>query len=163
VIKFAAKYNENAHRLLANQGSLLALALYFCARVIGDVYMVVMEYIPESRGQSTGSRSSTDGSSPPQPVPAVVRRDISKGLDLLRKQDLVFGNLRETNLFCLAENGGRVLFADFGGVGRDRVDKHSACLNPAVGLGVDRGQVMRKVHDRRNLERLMERLSCRAS
>ena len=48
LVKFAAKYNEEAHRLLADQD--LAPKLYFYARVIGDMHMVVMEYIPKSRG-----------------------------------------------------------------------------------------------------------------
>ncbi|KAF9644443.1 hypothetical protein BDM02DRAFT_3190581 [Thelephora ganbajun] len=158
-VKFAVKYHEDAHRLLANQDSPLAPALYFCARVIGDMYMVVMEYITKSRGQSIDPYSSIDGSPPPQPVPAVVRRDVCKGLDLLHERDLVFGDLRETNLLYLAEDGGRVLFVDFDGVGRDGMDRYSPCLDPAAGLGVARGQVMEKAHDRRNLERLMERLS----
>ncbi|KAF9644455.1 hypothetical protein BDM02DRAFT_3212847 [Thelephora ganbajun] len=158
-VKFAAKYNEGAHRLLANQNPPLAPALYFCARVVGDMYMVVMEYMPKSKGQSIGSRSSTDG----LPPPAVVLRDVSKGLDLLHERNLVFGDLRETNLLYLAGDGGQVLFVDFGGVGRDGMDKYSACLNPGAGLGVDRGQVMEKVHDRQNLGRLMERLSRRMS
>ncbi|KAF9643229.1 hypothetical protein BDM02DRAFT_3104685 [Thelephora ganbajun] len=160
-VKFAAKYHEDAHRLLADQDPPLAPALYFCARVVGDMYMVVMEYIPKSRGQSTDPHSSTDGSPAPLLAPAVVRRDVCKGLDLLHGRDLVFGDLRETNLLYLAEDGGRMLFVDFDGVGQDRVDRYSACLDSAAGLGMDKLQVMEKAHDRQNLERLMERLSRR--
>ena len=62
-VKFAIKYNEDAHRLLADQNPPLAPALYSCTRVIGDMYMVVMEYIPESRGKFIHYRSTTNVSS----------------------------------------------------------------------------------------------------
>ncbi|KAF9644456.1 hypothetical protein BDM02DRAFT_947327 [Thelephora ganbajun] len=158
-VKFAVKYREDAHRLLADQVPPLAPALHFCARIVGGVYMVVMEYIPKSKGQSIDPHSSPDSS----PVPEVVHRDVSKGLALLHGQNLVFGDLRETNLLYLLEGEGRVLFVDFDGVGQDGVDRYSACLNPGAGLGVHRWQVMEKVHDRQNLGRLMERLSRRMS
>ncbi|KAF9648791.1 hypothetical protein BDM02DRAFT_3114786 [Thelephora ganbajun] len=155
-VKFAAKYHEAAHRLLADQDPPLAPALYFCARVIGDMYMVVMEYIPKSRGQTIFSHFSTP---PPQAVSGAVYRDVCKALDLLHERDLVFGDLREGNLLYLPKDGGRVLFIDFDGVGRDGMDRYSACLNPEAGLGVKRRQIMEKAHDRENLRRLMERLS----
>jgi hypothetical protein len=41
VVKFTAKYNEGAHKLLAEEG--LAPKLYACQRVIGNLFMVVME------------------------------------------------------------------------------------------------------------------------
>ena len=50
LVKFTAKYNEGAHRLLANHDPPLAPALYSCTRTIGELFMVVMEYISESEG-----------------------------------------------------------------------------------------------------------------
>jgi hypothetical protein len=41
IVKFTARYNEGAHRLLAKAN--LAPGLHFCERVIGDLYMVVMD------------------------------------------------------------------------------------------------------------------------
>jgi len=43
LVKFTAKYNEVAHRLLADHDPPLAPILYHCMRVIGGLYMVVME------------------------------------------------------------------------------------------------------------------------
>ncbi|KAF9645848.1 hypothetical protein BDM02DRAFT_397705 [Thelephora ganbajun] len=135
-VNFAAKYHEDPHCLLADQDPPLAPALYFCACVIGGVYVVVVEYIRKSGGQSI------DGSPPPQPVPAVVRLDVPKSLGLLHERFLVFGNLRETNLLYLPEGGGRVSFVDFDGVCLNGMDRYSACLNLATRLGVSRWQVM---------------------
>ena len=158
-VKFTPKYHEDAHRLLAQQDPPLAPALYFCGRVIGDVYMVVMEYIPRTEGRSIDRRSS--GPALPRNLPQIVERDVSKALDLLHGQGLVFGDLRAPNLLYLANpNGGRVMLVDFDGVARDGEGRYSSCLNPGAGYcsGVDRGMIMRKEHDRRNFKELLKRL-----
>ena len=127
------------------------------------MYMVVMEYIPESRGLSIHPYSLTDGSSLPQPALEVVCREVSKALDLLHDRGLIFGDLREPNALYLPEDGRHMSLVDFDGVGRDGVDRYSTCLNPEAGLGVARWQITEKSHDRENLERMMERLSRRVS
>jgi len=43
VVKFTTRYNEDAHRLLV--GHQLAPTLHFCGRVIGNLYMVVMDLV----------------------------------------------------------------------------------------------------------------------
>ena len=43
IVKFTARYNEVAHRLLADAD--LAPKLHFCERVIGNLYMVVMDRV----------------------------------------------------------------------------------------------------------------------
>ena len=158
LVKFTTKYNENAHRLLAGQN--LAPTLHFCARVTGGMYMVVMEYIPNSRGWSLDPLSSVDDP-PSLPKPEVIHRDIFKALGLLHGQGLVFGDLREANSLYLPEGGGRVLLVDFDGVGLDGKDKYSLSLNPDLELGVKRWQIMEKKHDHENLERMMKRVSKR--
>lgn len=42
-VKFASRYNEAAHRPLADNDPPLAPALYRCTRIAGDLYTVVME------------------------------------------------------------------------------------------------------------------------
>jgi len=154
LVKFTAKYHEAAHRLLASHDPPFAPALHSCTRVIGGLFMVVMQYIPESDGGCLRNPSL-------RPDPTVVRKGVSDALYLLHDDDLVFGDLREGNLLYLPGNGGRVLLIDFDGVGQDGTDRYSACLNPQAGLGVDRLQIMEKSHDLDNLERLMDRLSKR--
>ena len=164
-VKFTPNYHEGAHRLLADQNPPLAPALYSCTRVTGGFYMVVMEYIPKTRGRSISPYASTDGSPvlPLQLLAEVVHRDVAKALWSLHKQGLVFGGLRESNLLYLPEDGGRTLLVDFDGVGRDAVDRYSPCLDPvaAMELGVMAWGIMKQAHDRENFKRLMDRLSRR--
>ena len=65
--------------------------------------MVAIEYIPESRGLSIHPYSLTDGPSLPQSALEVVRRDVSKALDLLHDLGLVFGDLlpEDGSVCCL--------------------------------------------------------------
>ena len=150
--KFAAKYNEAAHRLLADNRPPPAPTLHSCTPVVGDTFMAVMQYVPGASLFNT-----------PMPLPTsaqeVVRRDVSKALKLLHGAHFVFGDLREANVLYLPEDGGRALLIDFDNVSRDGEDRYSACLNLEVGLGVSRLQIMEKSHDVRNLERLMGRVS----
>ena len=154
LVKFTTKYHEEAHRLLARNN--LAPTLHFCTRVVGGMYMVVMEYIPSPKGQSLYAAPLRSTS-----ALEVIRQGVCQALDLLHKEGLVFGDLREGHMLYLPEGEGRVLLIDFDGVGQDGEDRHSATLNPDTELGVVRWQIMEKVHDRRNLEQLMMRLSRR--
>ena len=161
-VKFAVEYNEDAHRLLAEQDPPLAPALYFCARVIGDMYMVVMEYIPESRGRPIGTFPSSFPL--PQNLPELVKRDVSKALSLLHEQDLVFGDLREPNiLYSSDSDGGRVLLVDFDAVGRDGVARYPGLLSPTArsDTGAKPRMVMKQEHDSENLQKVLENLHCR--
>ena len=152
MVKFSIKYNADAHNTLAEHNPPLAPALHYCVPVIGDMYMVVMEYV---------SAKSLRNASLSLPIYAleVVKRDVPEALKLLHSQGLVFGDLREQNVLYLPDGGGRALLVDFDGVGRDGEDRYSACLNPDAGLGVGRLQIMERSHDTKNLGRLMDRLS----
>ena len=156
-VKFTAHYNEAAHRLLADHDPPLAPALHFCGRVIGDLYMVVMEYI--------AGASPLLGFFPPSPLPRtprpeVVRKTITKALELLHKQDIVFGDLRPLNILHLRDDD-RVFLVDFDWAGKDGEARYSPCLNEELDLGADvvRWAVMKKSHDTENLERVMKWLS----
>jgi len=131
LVKFVTKYHEKAHRLLA--GSNLAPTLHFCTRVVGDMYMVVMEYVPQSKGQSLFAAPLRSPS-----ALEVIQKGVSQALDLLHKEGLVFGDLQEGNILYLPEGEGRVMLVDFDGVGQDGKDRYSASLNPDTELGVVR-------------------------
>jgi len=70
-------------------------------------------------------------------------------LKLLHPNDLVFGDTGEQNVLYLAK---RHALVDFNGIGLDRVNRYSICLNPQVAkvLNVDRMQIMDKLHDLEN-------------
>jgi hypothetical protein len=73
VVKFTATYNEEVHKLLAEKG--LAPKLYACQRVIGNLFMVVMERIdgkplafdvPRGTAERYGVRGHHAGGGGPQ-------------------------------------------------------------------------------------------------
>ena len=175
-VKFTTKYNADAHRLLASHNPPLAPTLYSCTRVIDDIFMVVMQYIPVSEGKSLYAISNPPPALHPTRHSALeafeevcrdvskaleaVRRDVSQALELLHGQGLVFGDLREVNVLYF-EKDDRALLVDFDSVGRDGKDRYSGCLNPDAELGVEGLQKpnMEKSHDTENMGRLMGRLS----
>ena len=151
LVKFTTTYNEAAHRLLANHDPPLAPTLYSCKPVIGNMYMVVMQYIPESEGGSLRKRSMK------RSILDTIRRDVTRALELLHEQEFVFGDLQELNVLYLASED-RAMLVGFDDVGREGKDRYSCCLGPEAGLGVGKWQIMEKIHDSKNFERLMEQL-----
>ena len=88
IVKFTARYNEVAHRLLVDAD--LAPKLHFCERIIGDLYMVVMDRVD---GTSVWQFQQDE-----KPVPAVVLKDIKDALHILHAKDIVFGDLQDPNI-----------------------------------------------------------------
>ena len=88
IVKFTARCNEVAHRLLVDAD--LAPKLHFCERVIGDLYMVIMDRVD---GTSVWQFQQDE-----KPVPAVVLKDIKDALHILHAKDIVFGDLRDPNI-----------------------------------------------------------------
>ena len=107
--EFAVKYNEAAHWLLD-------LTLHSCTPVVGDMFMVIMQYV---LGVSLFNV--------PMPLltfaQEVVCWDVSKALKLLHRRNWVFGNLWEANVLYSLEDGGC-----------DEENRYSACLSLKVRL-----------------------------
>ena len=129
LVKFTARYSEVAHRLLANHDPPLAPALYHCICVIGGLYMVMMEYMSNTK---TLHWFFTPSPLPPPPSTEAVQRDLTKALDLLHGRDLVFGDLRQLNILCSAEDN-RAFLVDFDGAGKHEGDRYYPCLSPELG------------------------------
>jgi len=101
LVKFTAKYNEAGHRLLADHDPPLAPILHHCMRVIGGLYMVVMEYMSNAK-----TLLGCFASYPLSPLPdaGVVRRDLTKALGLLHERNFMFGDLRPLNVLYSPED-----------------------------------------------------------
>ena len=152
LVKFTAKYNEAAHRLLAKQDPPLAPTLHSCTRVVGDLYMVVMDYISASSPlprffQPPALARSVNAQ--------VVKKGLTEALRLLHEQDLVFGDLRTLNILYSHESD-RIFLVDFDWVGKHGKDRYSTCLNPEVNPRVGRWAVMKKSDDEESLDEVME-------
>ncbi|KAF8329867.1 hypothetical protein F5887DRAFT_1003612 [Amanita rubescens] len=149
VVKFTARYNEVAHRLLAMAG--LAPRLHFCDRVIGDLYMVVMERV---NGKSIWQLQEEK-----IPLPAIISKEVDKAVHLLHENNIVFGDLRDPNILY-DESVGRVFLVDFDWSGRDGESRYPATLNlsNAWAEEVSPNSIMRKAHDLWQLDRLVAAL-----
>jgi hypothetical protein len=157
LVKFTPRYNRDAHYLLANHDPPLAPALHFCGRVVGGLYMVVMEYIADA---SPLHRFFPPSPLPRAPAPDVVLNTLKQALELLHGSDIVFGDLRPPNILYKRDED-RVFLVDFDRTGKDGEARYSPCLNRELKLGEDvrRWAVMKKSHDDDNLKRVMEWLS----
>ena len=113
--------------------------------------MVVMGYISDASPLHAFLPPST----PPRPLnPQVVEQSLTKALQLLHKNNLVFSDLWQVNVLYLHKED-RIFLIDFDWVGKDGEDRYSACFNPEANLGVVAWQLMEKSHDEENLRRLM--------
>jgi hypothetical protein len=150
IVKFTARYNEAAHRLLAK--AQLAPALHFCGRVIGGLYMIIMDRV-DGRSIWQLQRDKT-------PIPAIVATKVEESLRLLHNEDIVFGDLRSNNILYVASED-RVVLVDFDWPGKNGESRYPVTLNPG-----DDGKtwaedvlpygIMHKAHDLWQLDRLKE-------
>ena len=145
IVKFTARYNVVAHRLLADAD--LAPKLHFCERVVGDLYMVIMDCVD---GTSVWQLQEDR-----KPVPAIVLEDVSRAVRILHEKDIVFGDLRDPNILYL-ESKIHAMLVDFDGCGQDGKDRYLATLNPnnAWAEDVSPYSIMHKAHDTWQLDQL---------
>jgi len=145
IVKFTARYNEVAHRLLANEA--YAPRLHFCECVIGNLYMVVMDRVD---GKSIWQLREDK-----IPVPEIVARSVTDAIELLHENDIVFGDLRDPNILYDASKA-RVVLVDFDWSGKDRESRYPATLNPSNAWAEDVSpySIMHKAHDLWQLNRL---------
>jgi len=132
-VKFTGKYNEDAHRLLADNNPPLYTTAF--ASSVGCQYMVVMEYMSSAKTLHRFFVPPLLRLSP-LPDPDTVRRYLTKALGLLHEQDFVFGDLRPLNVLYSQEDN-RAFLIDFDWVGKHEVDGYSTCFNTGgPGFGV---------------------------
>lgn len=151
VVKFTSQYNQEAHKLLASRS--LAPKLYYCERVVGGLYMVVMEHV-EAKSLSE-LRWSPKVQIPGLPIPSIVLTKVEEALRILHSAEIVFGDLREPNILY-AHSDSRVFLVDFDWCGKHDEHRYPATVNQANGYREDvRGYaLMRKEHDTFMLNKL---------
>jgi serine/threonine protein kinase len=153
LIKFTHRYNDKAHTLLAEAG--LAPRLHFFNPVVGDLLMIVMDYIP-------GAKSVLQLRAEESSLPSIIPEQVEKAVTLLHDHNIVFGDLRDGNVIYTPptpnQTDGRVMLVDFDWAGSHDIDRYSATLNPDGGWadGVSQYGIMRKEHDLWQLNRLKE-------
>lgn len=147
LIKFAGRYNVEAHKLLAEAG--LAPRLHFFNPIIGNLHMIVMDYLPDAMTSDLKLREERVSG------PSAVLDKVELAVSLLHERGIVFGDLREGNIVYFDD---RVMLVDFDWAGRHGVDRYPATLNVEGSCqwadDVYPYGVMRKEHDLWQLRRL---------
>ena len=145
IVKFTARYNEKAHRILASAG--FAPRVHFCGRVVGGLYMVVMDRVD---GKSLWQIQMDK-----MPIPTLILEHVRQAVHLLHEHNIVFGDLRDPNILYDASKGGAVL-VDFDWPGEGGVSRYPPTLNPTNQWPeeVTPYGIMHKAHDLWQLKRI---------
>lgn len=153
VVKFTATYCKAAHILLAEAG--LAPKLYFCERVIGGLYMVVMDRVT---GNSIWKLRREQEIS--CEVLEIILDGVRRAVERLHQNDWVFGDLRDTNV-VYSEEAKRAFLVDFDWAGKENLGRYPVLLNVSNrhATGVAPGGMMLKEHDTWQLQKLQEMLT----
>ncbi|KAI9445410.1 hypothetical protein H4582DRAFT_920489 [Lactarius indigo] len=124
VIKFVQRYNNKAHRLLATAD--LAPELLYCSTEdpnppdLAGLIMVVMEYV---NGTTAHQRYGNER------LPQPISDRIEEALGILHANNIVFGDLRHSNI--MITRGERVLLIDFDWCGVHEEQTYPVSLNDA--------------------------------
>jgi serine/threonine protein kinase len=155
IIKFALTYNEEAHRLLAQEG--YAPQLYHVSRKLyGGLRLIVMDRV-RGRMLDDGGRLN-----------ASQYAGLKEALKVLHSGHMVHGDLRPPNIMILQKKGmdertsgelkksDEVMLIDFDNCGKAGVGKYPADLNVKLRWppGVGPECIMEVKHDNAMLEKL---------
>ena len=150
VVKFTSSYNEEAHKLLAEHN--LAPKLYGCHRVIGNLFMVVMERV---KGKNIKAHELTE-----EPLEGSVFEDITEAVKLLQEHDFVHGDLRAVNVMIDGEVKAKLIDFDWAGksgTARYPVTINKDALKDEWHPDVEAGGFMETDHDRFALDSVLKR------
>jgi len=163
VVKFCERYGEDAPRVLANAG--LAPRLHYCSKVVGGLFMVVMEQV-DGRDWYSEFRH--------RDLPQSVLDDIERALGKLHGAMLVYGDMRRPNIMVVKKSKcrnddsdsdsdldeWRGLLIDFDWSGRVGVVKYPPTLNTCGEIkwakGVEPATAIRPKHDLDMLKRIID-------
>ncbi|KDQ10902.1 hypothetical protein BOTBODRAFT_177785 [Botryobasidium botryosum FD-172 SS1] len=90
-VKSTERHSVCAHELLAGCSPPEAPKLYFAEEIVGGIWMIVMERLKEMDAEDTF------------PDRAISLSDVKAALDVLHKEELVFGDLRRPNIMVQLE------------------------------------------------------------
>ncbi|KAF4617832.1 hypothetical protein D9613_005704 [Agrocybe pediades] len=105
VVKFTRRYNAKAHQILADAG--FAPQLHFCGLIVGNLYMVVMDYMPEAKCLADYEGDDSIGI-----LPLAIEK-VGVAVALLHAQNIVFADLRCGNIMVCGEHDKSVKLVDF--------------------------------------------------
>jgi serine/threonine protein kinase len=146
VVKFADRYGERAHRILADHG--YAPKLLYCGSPqlhkdepsYQSIFMVVMEYA-DGNTFAVAKQNMSQGSV------ETVQLAVREALKVLHDHSLVFGDLRPPNVMIASD--GKVKLIDFNWAGEEDQVKYPSIISPHIAWprGVGALAVIRREHD----------------
>ncbi|KAF9559395.1 hypothetical protein CPC08DRAFT_525976 [Agrocybe pediades] len=154
LIKFTRRYHAEAHCILADAG--FAPKLHFCGLIVGNLYMVVMDYIPDAK-----CLNAHTGDELVKVLPLAIQK-VEEAVSILHQRDIVFADLRDNNIIISGEGDDKcVMLIDFDWAGTHDVDRYPATLNPASvwANGVEAYGMLKKEHDLWQIKRLKQILA----
>ncbi|CAH1756071.1 2018_t:CDS:2, partial [Entrophospora sp. SA101] len=150
VIKFTQRYNAKAHHLCAEKN--LAPKLFCVSNInLGGWYMIVMKYINGETLQTANITKEEYND---------VLKNIQETIDTLHTSDIVFGDLRSSNIMIEKVDGKlQVKLIDFDRAGIHQKDCYTPIMNPEIkwASGAEGNALMHKDHDLHWLEILKKK------
>jgi hypothetical protein len=161
VVKFCERYGEDAHRALADAG--LAPRLHYCSKVVGGVFMVVMDFVDSRDAYSEFKHRD---------LPRTVLDDVKQALGRLHDAQFAYGDLRRPNIMVMKKPKSRDdvsededveewrgLLVDFDWSGQVGVVKYPPTLNTSGEIkwakGVEPAAKIKQEHDLDMLEKII--------
>ena len=151
LVKFTTAYCAEAHRILAEKG--LAPKLYHCGRVVGDMFMVVMEHLSDYKRledfETRGRLANT------------LIEDLQRALHELHSQGFVHGDFRAANIM-VSPKADHAKVIDFDWAAKEDEGRYCESINKEElhyewHEEVNAGKPMKKEHDDRALEIILRK------
>jgi len=124
VVKFAQRYNAEAHRLLAAEG--LAPILHYSSTDdnirYGKRFMIVMDFVDIERISDRLTENQFES----------IKKSVEKAIDILHSNDVVFGDLRPPNILF---GNNTTMLIDFDWCGKAGKDRYPPEMNPDEDFG----------------------------
>ncbi|CAG8531330.1 11009_t:CDS:2 [Paraglomus brasilianum] len=146
---FSQRYNTYAHNLCA-QERLAPRLFYVSKEKFGGWYMIIMEYV-EGETLNTLQSDKTEYDN--------VLKCVRKAIHILHCKDIVFGDLRKSNIMVMnSDKGCHGMLIDFDWAGEHGKDRYTSKINPDIRwpTGVEGNAIMDKTHDLYWLDKLEE-------
>jgi len=161
VVKFCERYGEDAHRALADAG--LAPRLHYCSKLVGGVFMVVMDFVDGRDAYNEFKHRD---------LPRTILEDVKGALGKLHDAQLVYGDVRRPNIMLVKTPKSRNddsededveewrgLLVDFDWSGHVGEVKYPPTLNTSGEIkwakGVEPAAEIKQKHDLDMLERII--------